>query len=372
MKAYLPYVYSMTYIPRKRVRPLLAYGGGTVAVDVPEISLKETSLAASLEYAPPFGETIGQRCEFRTWNGAILVRVADDSYPVFKTSWLPSFPGEKSERQYAFKTLYGFTMFDGDRVERYAGGDINRAVTHHEPPAGEIVVSDEDQEIGVVSRLAANLVSVDGELWRKTGYVAFCLDTRPPNREDESLWASLVQRPFGYFPFTKETEKDRRNFPAFRKLFDITQQERLLHHAGTVGADWRFRSLVVHDVDALSFDGEREFILHCMDYTVLRVESTIGAMSAPAVTAWMNMRAAVERVRSAQAENFTDEEIDSFRLLAQEFEGEHSDLVREALVACEEYLNDPWGRYSSGTNPARKGQTPPLIEPIPPRPFGRG
>jgi hypothetical protein len=359
MKAYLPYVYSMSYIPRKRVRSVLAYGGGTVEVEVPEISLKETSLAASLDYVlnRPFAETFVLPCEFRTWNGAILVRVTEESYPVFKTSWLPSVPGGKSEVFTAFKGLYGFVLFDGDRVERYAQGDINRAVSFHGPPPGEIEWSHEDHERGIVSRLAADLVSVDGELWRKTGYAALCLDTRS-HREGEALWASCVQKPFGYIPFTRDTLQDRRRFPANRKLFDITQQERLLHHAGALGADWRFRSLVVHDAEALVFDGEREFILQAMDYAVLNIENGIGEMSASAVAAWADMRAAVERVNSARSENFTDGEIESFRLLAQEFNGEHSDLIREAFAACEEYMNDPWGRYGSRSTPAQKGPSP--------------
>lgn len=359
MKAYLPYVYSMSYIPRKRVRSVLAYGGGTVEVDVPEISLKETSLAASLDYVlnRPFAETFVLPCEFRTWNGAILVRVTEESYPVFKTSWLPSVPGGKSEVSTAFKGLYGFVLFDGDRVERYAQGDINRAVSFHGPPPGEIEWSHEERELGIVSRLASDLVSVDGELWRKTGYAALCLDTRS-HREGEALWASCVQKPFGYIPFTRDTLQDRRRFPAIRKLFDITQQERLLHHAGALGADWRFRSLVVHDAEALSFDGERDFIMQCMDYAVLNIESGIGEMSSPAVAAWANMRSAVERVSAIPSENFTDGEIESFRLLAQEFNGEHADLVREAFAACEEYMNDPWGRYGSRINPAQKGPNP--------------
>ena len=358
MKAYLPYVYSMSYIPRKKVRPVLAHGGGTVEVDVPEISLRETTLAASLEYVleRPY-ETVILPCEFRTWNGAILTRVTEESYPAFKTSWLPTTPGGKSSMPPAFKGLYGFVLFDGDRVEKYVRGDINGAVDYHEPPPGEIEWSHEDREHEIVSRMAADLVSIEGELWRKTEYVAMCLDTRS-HHEGEALWASCVQKPYGYIPFTRDTVEDRRRFPSTRRLFDISQQERLVHHAGAVGADWRFRSLVVHDAEALAFDGEKDFIRQAMDYAVLTAENGVGEMSAAAVAAWADMRSAVERVTSASSENFTDGEIDSFRLLAREFGGEHSDLVREALAACEYYINDPWGRHGSLTGPEQKGLRP--------------
>lgn len=358
MKAYLPYVYSMSYIPRKRVRPVLAHGGGTVEVDVPEISLRETTLAASLEnvLVRPY-ETIIMPCEFRTWNGAIITQVSEEHYPAFKTSWLPTAPGGKSEMPPAFKSLYGFVLFDGDRVEKYAKGDINGAVDYHGPPPGEIERSNEERELDVVSRLAADLVSIDGELWRKTGYVALCLDTRS-HTEDEALWASCVQKPFGYIPFKRDTLEERRRFPSTRRLFDITQQERLLHHADAVGADWRFRSLVVHDAEALAFDGERDFVLQSMDYAVLTTENGVGEMSATAVAAWADMRSAVERVASTSSENFTDREIDSFHVLAGEFNGERSELVREALAACEEYINDPWGRHGSLAGPAPKELRP--------------
>ncbi|MCV9964111.1 hypothetical protein OIU34_19705 [Pararhizobium sp. BT-229] len=357
MKAYLPYVYNMAYVPPKRVKPVLARVGGTIEVDVPEISLADTWLAASFEYVLERRQgTVVMPTEFRAWNGSLLARVTDELHPVFKSSWLPSMPGARSERASAFKPLYGFLMFDGDEVEKYARGDVAGAVDYHEPPPGRIDWSHGDRVYSTVKRLADDLVSVDGELWRKTEFAALCLDTRQIH-EDRPLWASFIEKPYGFLPFTRDTVEERSRYPT-RKLFDVSEVERLMRHAGPAGADLHFRSLIVHDAAALAFDGEREFIREAMDFAVLAIEGSIGDMPARAVLAWSDMRSAVERVSTTPGENFTDGEIDSFRYIAEEYRGERSNLVREALAGCDEYMNDPWGRYGSHTSPTQKGLRP--------------
>ncbi|MBY3432876.1 hypothetical protein HFN89_01630 [Rhizobium laguerreae] len=354
MKTYLPYVYAFAFVPPKRVRPIVAHSGGTIEVEVPEISLAETGLAASLEYIIERPrQTVVMPAEFRTWNGSLLARVGDESFPVFKTSWLPTEPGGRS-RMPSAKPLYGFVMGDGQRVEKYFWGDEG-AVDYHEPPIGEVTWSHQGRDHTIVKRLADDLVSVDGELWRKTGFAALCLDVRPPLREGAPLWASFVQKPFGYFPFARDTAESRR-FPATRKMFDVSQAERLVRHAGPSGAGWHFRSLVVHDPDALAFDGERDFIKDAMDYAVLTTESAVGEMSASAVVAWSSTRSAVDRVTTT-GDDFTDGEIEAFRMLASEYSGENTDMIRKCLAGCEEYMNDPWGRYGSRSAPAREIQT---------------
>jgi hypothetical protein len=351
MKAYFPYVYSMAYVPPKRVKPVHATCGGTIEVDVPEISLSETTLVASLDYVVERPEeTFFLPTEFRTWNGSLLARVTDETFPVFKTSWLPSSPGAKSSMPPAFKPLYGFVLFDGDEVEQYARGDLS-GVDFHEPPADRVVWSHGERHLSTVRRLSGDLVSVDGELWRKTEFVGLCLhagsiDVRPH-------WASLVQKPYGFLPFTRDSIEDRMSFPGRRKMFDVTQTERLLHHAGEVGAEFHFRSLVVHDPVAIAFDGERNFIGEAMDFTVLVTEGDIGEMSASAIAAWTAMRSAVERVSAHNAEDFAETEIEAFWLLASEYRGERAGSVHKALAGCEEYMNDPWGRYASARKPPR-------------------
>jgi hypothetical protein len=348
MRAYLPYVYLFDFIPPKRVRSVFGYGAGTVEIDVPEISLSETRLAASLEYVRdlPSGNVV-LPVDFRTWNGSLLTRVGDETFPVFKASWLPTLPDGRSRMPTA-KPLYGFIMTEGQQVEECLFG-YERSVIHREPPKGKVLWSHEALDYSIVKRLGDDLVSVDGELWRKTGYAALCLDTRS-FRENAPLWASVVQEPYGYLPFTRNTIDERRRMQR-RKMFDITQADRLVRHAGQAGVDWGFRSLVIHDADALAFDGERDFIKDAMDFTVLTTESAVGEMSSSAVVAWGSMRSAVERV-STTDEDFTDGEIEAFRLLAAEYKGENAHLIAESLGWCDDYLNDDWGRYRS-----RSGQT---------------
>ncbi|MCS4090195.1 hypothetical protein [Rhizobium sp. BK176] len=343
MKAYLPYVYMFDFIPPKRVRSVYGYGAGTVEVDVPEISLSETGLAASLEYVVdrPQQKIVVLPAEYRTWNGSLLSRVGDECVPTFKASWLPTAPDGRS-RMPSAKPLYGFVMGEGELVEQRLFGH-ERVVIHRDPPKGNIIWSHEDRDREIVKRLAGDLVSVDGELWRKTRYAALCLDMR--HREGRPLWSHFAQEPFGYLPFARNTV-DQRQVTQVRKLFDVSQADRLVHHAGSLGVDRNFRSLVVHDHDALAFDGEREFIKDSMDFTVLTTENSVGEMSASAIVAWSAVRSAVERV-SKTDEDFTDGEIEAFRLLATEYTGEKSDLVRESLGWCEDYLNDKWGRYGS-------------------------
>lgn len=348
MKAYLPYVYSMAYIPPKRVKSVVARVGGTIEVDVPEISLGETGLAATFEYVLERPQqTIIMPTEFRTWNGSLLARVTDELHPTFQASWLPSEPGKRSEAAHAFKSLYGYVLFEGDEVERYARGDVAGATDYHEPPPGRIDWSHGDRVYSTVKRLADDLVSVDGELWRKTAYAALCLDTRDFHDDNRPRWASFVQKPYGFHPFTRDTVEDRSKYPSRRRLFDISELDRLMRHAGAAGADLHFRSLVVHDAEALAFDGEREFIKDAMDFAVLTIEKSVGDLSSRGVLAWNDMRSAVERVSITPDENFTDNEIEAFRHIGGEYRGELSDLVRDALAGCEEYMNDPWGRYGS-------------------------
>jgi hypothetical protein len=353
MKAYLPYVYSFQFIPPKRVRPVYADGAGTVELDVPEISLSETGLAASLEYVlEQPQQTVVMPTEFRTWNGSLLTRVSDETLPVFKTSWLPSAPDGRSRTLYA-KPLYGFAMFEGQKVEECLSG-YERSVIHREPPKGKVVRSNEDREYTIVKRLGDDLVSVEGELWRKTRYAALCLDMRSSIRENAPLHAFFTQEPYGYLPFARNTV-ERRRLMQPRKLFDVAQAERLVHHAGQLGAERNFRSLVIHNAAALAFDGEREFLKDSMDFTVLTTESTLGELSASAVAAWDTMRSAVERVSAAADDVFTDGEIEAFRHLAAEYKGENAHLVAESMAWCDDYLNDDWGRYGS-----HGGRTPDL------------
>lgn len=344
MKAYLPYVYGFDFVPPKRVRSVYASGAGIVEIDVPEISIAETRIAASLEYVLERPQqTVIMPAEYRTWNGSLLTRVGDESFPTFKTSWLPAFSDGRS-RMPSAKPLYGFVMGEGQEVESCLWGH-ERSMIHRKPPKGEVVWSRQDQDYKIVKRLGENLVSVDGELWRKTRYAALCLDMRSSSRENATLYAFFSQEPYGYLPFTRDTPEQRKRMQV-RKLFDVSQAERLDHHAGPLGASRNFRALVVHDAEALAFDGEREFIKDSMDFTVLITESAVGEMSASAIVAWSAMRSAVERV-STTGDDFTDGEIESFRLLATEYKGENAHLVAESLAWCEEYLNDKWGRYGS-------------------------
>lgn len=343
MKAYLPYVYMFDFIPPKRVRSVYGYGAGTVEIDVPEISLSETSLAASLEYVIERPQqTVVMPAEYRTWNGSLLTRVGDECFPAFKTWWLPTSPDGRS-RMPSAKPLYGFVMADGQQVEDCLFG-YERSVIHREPPRGKVLRSHEGRDYSIVKRLGDDLVSVDGELWRKTGYAALCLDTRSI-RENAPLWASVVQEPYGYLPFTRNTIDHRRRLQT-RKMFDITQTDRLVSHAGRAGVDWGFRSLVIHDADALAFDGERDFIKDAMDFTVLASESAVGEMSSSAAVAWSTIRSAVERLSTTDGD-FTDGEIEAFRLVAAEYKGENANLIAESLGWCGDYLTDDWGRYGS-------------------------
>jgi hypothetical protein len=351
VKAYLPYVYNMAYVPPKRVKSVLARIGGTIEVDVPEISRTETGLAATFDYhLPRQGGNIISPMQFRSWNGNLLAPAWDENNQEFHASWLPSVPGERSEGASAFRSLYGCSFHDDDDMVKYARGDVAGATDYQEPPPGRIEWSHRDRVYSTVKRLADNLVSVDGKLWRKTGFAALCLDTR--QNDDKPLWASIIQTPFGFLPFTKDSSDERRSYP-YRKLFNVSEVDRLKRHAGDAGVYLHYKSLVIHDASALTFDGEQEFIRQAMDFAVLTIEKSVGELSTRGVLAWNELRAAVERVGATSGESLTDSEIEAFRHLAEEYRGEQCNLVRGALEECEEYLNDPWGRYGSQDGPKK-------------------
>lgn len=359
MKAYFPYVYLVRHVPKRRKRAVFGYGADTVEADIPEISASVTKLVASIEYLlrRPSG-TVVAPYQFRAWDGDLIAPVKDDDFSDFRVEWLLSIPGGRSAAPYAFRHLYGLVAFEekAHRIERYLYGNVAGAADFHgfEELGDRIVESRREEDHAIVSKLARDLVSVDGKLWRKVRKVGLYLDMR---MFSEKLHLSFHGERYGYLPGTGDSAEERGRYPGWDRSFDHSQMDRAITHAGQRGVEQGFRALEIADPEALSFDGEKDFILNAMDYAVIRNKSHVGEMPLAVASAWTAARSAVERLRADARSDFSDDEIDAFRALAEGSVCEEADLVKRAFTACEEYLNDPWGRYASHPRPlhARDG-----------------
>lgn len=350
MKAHLPYIYRVEHVPKRRVKSRYAFGAGTIETDIPEISLSETEPALRFEYAIPRRDGLKVTpTEFRSWNGRLVTPVTDEDMPSFDPAWLPSSPGEPSARPFEIRRLYGFTHMDshGDRIEYYAKGNMDRAAEFHsqEAVAGRLVKSTHDEDRSRVKQIADSLVVVEGKLWQKKRHVGFYIDMREDLRaSDRPYWGSIVPDLVGYTPFTEFTVEDRKRFPCFRRGFDLSQMDRALYHAGERGVEWFARSLVIDDDSYLAYDGETDFICKAMDYAVLNSEDSVGEMASDIADARLSTRAAVERVREIAGSGIADREIESFRYLVKSLAENGHYMTHQALAACDDYMNDPWGR----------------------------
>lgn len=353
VKFWLPYSYTVEHIPKKRVNTRIDFAYDYVEGEIPMVSKSDTRLAASLEYVlrQPTGLSV-LPWEIRTWEGSLIVKVRSDDEPEVATEWLPHTSDLSSTRPTACAPIYGFDLPRfGEVPRRFArlfAGDM-RDTTHFDSLAvrGRIVSSHKDAERTRVQDIADSLVSVDGTLWRKAGYAGLFLDMR--DTFGLGRWAGMMAEPHGYSFHCVFSEDERKRQPGWRRGFDVTEQERLIHHSPDE-VEWNFRKLDLKDTDALSFDGEKDFIVRSMDYAVLHSADQVGDMVGEAVQAWTTVRDAVDRVRKDRANPVLDDEIDAFRILGQAVTGEHAHWIEELLIVCDEYLNDPWGRFGSRQN----------------------
>lgn len=118
--------------------------------------------------------------------------------------------------------------------------------------------------------------------------------------------------------------------------------ERARFQAGNRGLVNLFTHLEVDHGRVIPFNAERDFILNSMDYALFKSSDTVGDMPRKTSLDWAALRDTVARLAQDDSAEITSVDFGHFRVVADSTRSSDASLVKQAFLACEEYVNDPW------------------------------
>jgi hypothetical protein len=350
MQATLPYAYTERYATegKRGSSDLVLVDFATV--DVPEIPSSETeTLAEWIGGSPDQGGSRPIPVECVTWNGYLHVPLIDFDTRLLASA-LPSQAGQTMKCGWAcLNDILGqVPTTSAESIARHAA--VGGRVATHRKRSGRLVDTNHDRCLSATRDSMANLVAIDGGLWRRVDDLRLRVSSfiRPGVCDVEAVPFGSSARILSSRQWETECTPHVRRYA----LWQLDFARRELPH---LPFECRFEALDVTDGFHSSFDGHADFIARALLFAVNAVKPDIGSYSGDQLARWLTMRETAERY-FAGAEKVVDETsvdvLEDF-VKEQKFEfATYAKSLRQAIKATKGFSPIPPRAFENRTTDA--------------------
>lgn len=332
----LPFCYEASFKKKGRKTVHKGYLSGEVSGDVPELCDGDVRVVAEWENLlfPDDGRL--NRTRFAAsraviWNGGLYVPAGvymENTVPadvIAKTLDVPQ------DEAWHYRAIYGFDFPGdfpteiGDCVRGCGGLEFHgienpfkrKPKPKFEPSDTIVDAMGAETHRDIVQNIVNSLIFIEGKVWKRVPSIQLQLNL---NQGAKSAWITVVHGLFGYKNEPRLPDKHTTVRALRHRYYALTEIGRLLEDIGPgIDVSWQVFNLVIHDAEAIRFNGATEYTVRAMEHCLLLHEDSLGSMSRELVDDWTALRAAVDRHKERPIYDVLQDDVDRlFRLLDEQ------------------------------------------------------
>ncbi|MBY3433579.1 hypothetical protein HFN89_05400 [Rhizobium laguerreae] len=328
----LPFCYEASFVKKGRKTVHECYLHGEVSADVPELAGSDVRTVAEWSNLlfPDDGRLNRTKLAHSravSWNGGLYVPAGQDMEDTVPADVIAGTLDILHDEVWLYDAIYDLGIagsmsaaigdcIRGSGALEFLGleNPFLRKPKAKFEPSDTIVNADSEAHRAIVQDIVDSLVFIDGTVWKRVPSIQLRLNL---NRGVAKAWVTVVHGSYGYNNEERLDDKYKIDRYLHHRYYALNEIGRLLADIGAgIDVGWLVSELVIHDAEAISFNGASNFTARAMESCVLEYAKSLGSMTDERIDDWMAVRDAVTRHKAFPNEEMSQENVDRFlRLL---------------------------------------------------------